>query len=162
MNPFLGDLALGDVGAYGNVLPRSATRTEKRDDGGIDPVQRSVFGPVLDFAVPDRAARNRAIHLLEKILGVVPRVKDAVILADQFVLGVLTDGAEFLIDVGNRALHVGHRHDGVLIESELLVGQFFDGILAHGEACFHSVFRPLPFRDISANGYVLLRFALRV
>ena len=59
------------------------------------------------------------IHLREELFGVVARVKDAVILPNEFVLQVLTDGAEFLIDVGNRAFHISHSNDGVLIESEL-------------------------------------------
>ena len=51
------------------------------------------------------------------------------ILADQFLLGILADGAELVVHVSNRALDVGHRHDGVLIQSELLVGQFPERIV---------------------------------
>jgi len=37
------------------------------------------------------------IHLLEKLFRVVAGVKDAMILADEFILGILTDGAEFVV-----------------------------------------------------------------
>ena len=149
MNAFLGGLALGDVGADGNVLPRSVTQTEKGYDGSVDPVQRSIFGPVLDFAVPDPAARNRPIHLLEKILGMVPRVENAMVLADQFILGILADGAELVVYVTNCSLNVGHRHDGVLIQRELQIGQFFKLSLVDGAVVLCTFVGLLRFRNLT-------------
>ena len=66
------------------------------------------------------------VHLLEKLFRVVAGVEDAVILADQFLFGILTDGAELVVHISDGALNVGHGHDGVLIESELLIGQFLE------------------------------------
>ena len=48
-------------------------------------------------------------------------VEDSMILADQFALGILTDGTELFVHVGNCALNVSDRHNGVLIQSELVV-----------------------------------------
>jgi len=45
------------------------------------------------------------------------------ILADQIVPGIFTDGAEFFVDLSNRALYVGNRDNGVLIESDFLIGK---------------------------------------
>ena len=61
-------------------------------------------------------------------------VEDAVVLPDQLLARVLADGAEFVVHIRNRALHIGYRHDGVLIESKFLVGQLLERILAGGEA----------------------------
>jgi hypothetical protein len=61
---------------------------------------------------------------------VVAGVEDAVILADQFLFGVLTDLAELFVHVGNCALYVSHRYNRVLIKSKLLDGQLFQRILA--------------------------------
>jgi len=90
----------------------------------------TILGAVLDFGVPDLTITDGAVHLLEKLYRVMTGVEDAVILADQFILGILADGAEFIVHVRNSALDIGHRHDGVLIQSELLVGQFFPGLVA--------------------------------
>ena len=79
---FFGSLALGDIGADGDVLPRAAARPEKWDDGGVDPVERSILGAVLDLSVPNPAHGDNAIHLPEEVLGVMAGVENAVVLAD--------------------------------------------------------------------------------
>ena len=70
---------------------------------------------------------------MEKRFRVVAGIEDAVILADQFLFGVLTDLAELLVHVGNSALYVRHRYDRVLIKRKLLVGQLPGCSLAGGE-----------------------------
>ena len=60
-------------------------------------------------------------------------VEDAVIFADQFVLGILADGAEFVVHIGDGALNVRYRYDGVLIQSELLIRQLFQCPLVRSE-----------------------------
>src|SRR6266478_4355760 len=153
-------LALCNVRTDGNVLPRFAIAAQRRDDGRIHPIDRAIFGPVLNLAVPNLPIRDGVIHLLEKFFRVVAGVEDAVILADQRVLGILTDGTELLVDISNRALHVGDRYDGVLIESKLLIGQLLERSLAGGEAFFHSVFGSLALCDVRTDGNVLPRFAI--
>ena len=51
---------------------------------------------VLNLATPNLPIRNVMVHLLEELFGMVAGVEDAVILADQFILGVLTDGTELI------------------------------------------------------------------
>jgi hypothetical protein len=120
----LGSLTLSDIGTDGHILARFTLIAQGRDDGGIHPVDGTVLGAVPDFGVPDLSIGNGVIHLLEELSRVVAGVEDAMILADEFISGILADGAELIVDVSNRALDVGHRHDCVLIESELLIGQF--------------------------------------
>src|SRR5258707_11837769 len=88
-------------------------------------------------------------------------VEDAVVLTDQLVFGKFADAAELVVNIGNRALDVGHGHDGVLVESELLIGQVFEGSLAGGQAFSQGLFRPLSFGDIGADGDVLSRLTVR-
>ena len=73
------------------------------------------------------------------------------VLPDQFMSGILADRAEPIVDVGNRALNVGHRHDGMLIQSELLTGQLVQRRFFGGEALFKSVFRPLAPGNVAGN-----------
>src|SRR6266404_3978408 len=155
-----GSLAFRDVGTDGDVLARFTIAAQRRDDGRIHPVDRAVLGPVLNFAVPNLPVRDGVVHLLEEFFGVVAGVENPVILADQFLLGILADGAELLVHISNRALDISHRHDGVLIESKFLIGQLFERSLAGNEAFFHGLFRPFPFRDVGADGHVLPRFAI--
>ena len=63
----------------------------------------------------------------------------------------MTDGTELIVHISNRALDVGHRHDGVLVESELLVGQFLERPLAGNKAFLQGLFGSLAFRDIVCN-----------
>ena len=58
------------------------------------------------------------------------------ILAQQLLFGVLANGAELVVYVRDGTLHISDRNDGVLIQRELLVGQFFQRSLAGGEAFF--------------------------
>ncbi len=78
-------------------------------------------------------------------------VEDAVVLADQFILRILTDGAKLIVHISDRALNVSDRHDGVLIESEFLVGQFFESSLAGGEAFLQGIFSALTFRNVTRD-----------
>src|ERR1039458_7968017 len=152
LEQLFGPLALGDIRADSYVLTRLAFRAEERGDGRMQPVNRTILGPVLNLAVPDLPARDGMVHLLEKLVRMVAGVEDAVILADQFILGILAYGAELIVDVSNSALDVGHRHDGVLIQSELLIVQLFERSPAGGEAFFYSLFGPLALGDVARYG----------
>jgi hypothetical protein len=72
-------------------------------------------------------------------------------LADQFFLGILTDSAKLVVDVSDRALDIGHGHDGMLIQCELLIAQFLERGLAGGKAFLHDIFGSLPFGDVTRD-----------
>src|SRR5882757_4654727 len=99
--------------------------------------------------MPNLAVGNGVIHPLEEFFGMMARIEDAVILAQQLVSGVFADAAELLIDIGDRALDVGDSHDSVLIECKLLISEFFERSFAGGKAFFHRIFSPLTFGDVS-------------
>src|SRR5580704_6506167 len=101
------------------------------------------------------------VHLLEKLFWVVAGVQNAMILANQFILRILTDGAELIVHIRDGALDVGNRHDGMLIQSELLIGELFERSFAGSETFLHGLFGLLALRDIGAYGYVLPRFSIR-
>jgi hypothetical protein len=105
---------------------------------------------------------NVVIQRLEKLERVVAGVKNAVIPADQFILGILTDVAELVVDISDRALDVGDRHDGVPIQSELLIGQFLQRLLAGGGALFQCLFRQSALGDISVRFHDPQRPALGI
>src|SRR5260370_1255514 len=50
--------------------------------------------------------------------------EDAMVLAQQFLARVFADGAELVVYVGDGSLHVGGGNNGMLVEGELLIGQF--------------------------------------
>src|SRR2546425_450788 len=96
------------------------------------------------------------IHPPEKLRGMVARVEDAVILADQFGSGVLTDGAKLVVHVGNRALNISDGDDRMLIEGKLLIGQLLQRNRAGAEAFSsiglqHSHFGHRHFRKNSSS-----------
>jgi len=53
----------------------------------------------------------------EELFGMMGRVQDEVIVSDQLVLGILADGAELVVDIGDGALHVGGGDDRVLVRA---------------------------------------------
>src|SRR3954447_3967502 len=77
-------LTLGDIGTDRNILAWFPVGAKKRHDGRIYPVQRAVFGAILDLVMPYLAVGNRAVHLLEEFFGVMARVEKAMVLPDQF------------------------------------------------------------------------------
>src|SRR6266567_592241 len=148
---FSRQLAFRDVSSDGNVLPWFSVRSQERDDGCVHPVNRTVLGPVLNLSVPNFPICDGVVHLLEKFFRVVAGVENPVVLADQFVLRVLANSAEFIVHVRNRAVDIGYRHDGMLIQSEFLISQFLERSLASGEAFLHRVLGPLAFGDIARD-----------
>ncbi len=119
---FLRPLALGDIRADRHVLPGFAVGVEKRDDRGIHPVNRTIFGAVADFVPPYLAVGDGVVHLAEELGGMVAGVEDAVVLAQEFLARIFADGAELVVHVGDGSLHVSGGDDGVLVEGELLIG----------------------------------------
>ena len=105
--------------------------------------------------MPHPAVRDGAIHALEKFLGMMARVQDAMILPDQLFFGIFTDGAKFLVHVSDGAVDVGDSYDGVLIQSKFLISEFFEGGLGRDEAFFRHFFRPLALGDIGTDCDIL-------
>ena len=101
--------------------------------------------------MPDLPLGDGVVHLLEKFFWVVAGVEDAVILADQFIPGILTDGAELVVHVSNCAVDVGDGHDGMLIEGEFLMGQILESSFTGGKAFDQRIFSQLAFRDVARD-----------
>ena len=115
-------LAFGDIRPDSHVLSRLTLPAHEGNNGCINPVNRAVFSPVLDLAVPDFAVGDACVHLLEEFFRMVAGVEDAVVLPNQLIFGKFADTAELVVDIGDRAPDVGYGHDGMLVERELLVG----------------------------------------
>jgi hypothetical protein len=79
--------------------------------------------------MPDLAIGNGMVHVPEKLLRVMARIEDPMVLANQLLTGVLADRAELIVRIGDRALDVGKGNDGVLVQGKLLVGQVFNSTL---------------------------------
>ena len=116
--------ARSDVGADSHELTRFAVAVEKRNDGCIHPIERTVFGFVFDFALPYFPLSNGRPQIADEFLWMVARIDDAVILPKQFLAGILGDGAELVVDVGDFSLRISDGDDGVLVERGLQFGQF--------------------------------------
>ena len=111
-----GALALGDVGADGDILAGTAPVVEKGHDGRVHPILRAVLGGVADFAPPDAALGDGSPHRAEKVLGMGARIDEAVVLPEQFGARILRDRAEFVVRIGDDAALVRDGDDGVLVE----------------------------------------------
>ena len=97
----LGSLALGDLEPDRHVLIRRSVVVQERHDRGVDPVQGSPLGHVLDLTGPDLPSRNRGPQLAEELLRVSARVEEAMVLPQQLRLGVSGDLTEPLVHVGD-------------------------------------------------------------
>ncbi len=130
---------------------------EERDDGGIHPVNRAVLGAVADLAVPHLAIRDGVVHLLEKLLGVVARVEDAMVLAQQLIPRVLADGAELVVYIGDGSLHVSRGDNSVLVESVFLFAQRLLGVPRRSalSCAMASSSLRLPLGEVVATGMAL-------
>src|SRR5258708_2626946 len=82
---FLGLLALGDVGADGDILAGFALTIEEGDNGGVHPVKSAALRLVLDFTAPDPAMPDRSPKFADELLRVMARVDDPVVLAEQLL-----------------------------------------------------------------------------
>ena len=54
------------------------------------------------------------------------------ILTNQFIARILADGAELVVHIGDRAVHVSCSHDSVLVESKLLIGKILEDLFSFG------------------------------
>jgi hypothetical protein len=151
---------LGDIRADRNVLTRLAILTGKRDDGRIHPVNPAIFGAVADLAPPHLAVGDGMVHLLEKLFGMVARVEDAMVLAQQLLLGIFAEGTEFVVDIGDGSLNVGSGDDGVLVESVFLVGHFLERLLTFCQAIFYRFLDSHALGDLGLQGRRALCHAL--
>ena len=108
---------------------RFSVFVEEGDNCRVDPVIGPVLCTVLEFAVPNFSAGNCGPEVPNKLFGVIGRVDDSMILAEQFVPRVFRDFAEFVVDVVDYAALVRNGDDGRLIECKLDVGEFLEGTL---------------------------------
>src|SRR5262249_46570510 len=124
-----GKFSLGDVMPDGDVLIWFSLRVEERDDSGIDPINAAVFRTIAEFALPNFSAGDRCPEVADVFFGMITRVDDAMILAQQFPARVLRNAAEFIVDVIDNTCLVGDGDDRRLIERELDVREFFERTL---------------------------------
>ena len=120
----LGSLAFSDVGADRHVAQHLARVIQKRNDGRIDPIEAAVLAPVFDFAVPDLAVADGGPHGLEKIVRVVARVKQAMVLPQQLLAAIEADLTEFVVGIGDLAAAVGDADNGMRIQRIFLKFKF--------------------------------------
>src|SRR6185312_17388627 len=133
-------LSFSNVSSYGEVLPRLSIRSGEGNDGCIYPVDRSILRPVPDFVMPNFAIGDGLVHELKKFLGMVAGVQNAMVTPDQFFPGIFADRAKFLIDISDSAMEIGNSHSCMLIQSKLLVGQFFQYAFAGLQALVERLF----------------------
>ena len=108
--------ARGDVRADSHILARLSLLVEKRRDGRIHPIKRTVFRAVPDLAVPEFAARDRRPQLADEFLWMETRMDDPVILPEQILARIFRDRAELIVHKSDPPLRIGDRHDGVRLE----------------------------------------------
>ena len=116
-------LELADVGADRDVFFRCAVGPEEGHDGGVQPVILTRLVAVFDFVSPGLAAEQRLVHRAPVAVGAVAGADDAMVVADQFLAPVSADLHKGVVDVVDRALGVGDRNDGVLVERRFLLHQ---------------------------------------
>ena len=127
--------AFGDVGADRNVLCRQPVLVQQRNNGGTDPIKRTIFLAVFDLAIPDLARRHRCPEFIKQCRRAVGRANDAMVGTNEFFAGITTDVAKPVIGVGNVSLEIGDADDGVLIQRVFLVGQIAMQMLQLGLLC---------------------------
>ena len=109
-------LAACDVRAQRQVALDASVRSLDRRHDAVDPVQAAVAGAVADLALPGVAARDGLPHLRPEGRRVQAGAHDAVRLADQRLAAVAAEGAEGVVDLGDRAVGQGHRDDRVRMD----------------------------------------------
>ncbi|MNO85194.1 hypothetical protein D3C76_765590 [compost metagenome] len=103
---------LRDVKADRHILAHLACqRIDQWHHGAVDPVQRTVLGPVADFALPHPPGDQSPPHADKERRFMQPGIEDAVVGPQQFFTAVARDAAELLIDVGDVPTQVGFRKD---------------------------------------------------
>src|SRR5947209_19380189 len=78
-------LALGDVRADGDILRGLSVGVEKWKNGCGHPIKRAVLGPVPNLPFPNLATGNCRPKILEKLLWMMSRVNDAMVLPEQLL-----------------------------------------------------------------------------
>jgi hypothetical protein len=66
--------------------------------------------------MPYFTAGNGGPELADKFLRMMAGIDDAMILPEQFGAGVFRDRAKLVVYVGDPALGIGDRNDGMLVE----------------------------------------------
>lgn len=113
---FFYQLSWRNIEANGGIAVNFASNRYVRDDGGSHPIQRTILAPVTDFAMPDLALCDLAIHLTEEFSIMHPGAQDPVVGSDKFALGVAGDLAELPVDECDGASHIRNGNDGRAVE----------------------------------------------
>ena len=108
-------LQVGDVGADRQILHRQALLIQHRKNTGFHPVQFAILAPVAHFTVPAVARRNGAPQFLVKGLGMPVGLHQTMAVAQQLFTGITADFAEFVVDMDNIAISIGHADNGMFI-----------------------------------------------
>ena len=99
----LGVFPSRDVGADGDVLIRLPALVQERDDRRVHPVDVTILGAIAELTVPDVARCDRSPQLPDELLGVIARVDDAVVLAEELFPRIPGNLAERVVDVVDSA-----------------------------------------------------------
>ena len=110
------ELAGGDVGADGHVALHRPSISRKWGNEGVYPVQPPVFGAVAHLALPRLAAFHGLPHVRPKGLVVEAGIDDGVGGAQQLLAAVAADGHECIVHIGDEAIRIGLRHDGMDVD----------------------------------------------
>jgi len=110
-----------DVGANGYVLVGASGIVDKGHDGGGNPVEATVFCPILDLARPHPAGRNAIPQFTKEFRWMQTRFDNTMIAPFEFGTGIAADFAKLVIGIGYGAVAVGDADYGMLVERELLV-----------------------------------------
>src|SRR5216683_3696404 len=120
---------LGDVMSDGYVLIGLAVRIKKRDYRRVHPIDALIFGEIPQLALPYLASGDRSPQIPYEFFGLITRVDDAVVLAEQFFPRVFRNAAELVVHVVNDATLIGDRYNRRLVERELDIRQLLERTL---------------------------------
>ena len=121
-------LALGDIGLHRHVLIGLTVLIDEGHDGGVYPVETTVFSALFELAAPDLALSDDRPQLVEKGLGIEVRGKEMLVQPQQVLARVTADLTERVIDICDTAVDIGNAHNRALVEGEFLVPEIFRGL----------------------------------
>ncbi len=116
----------GNFKLNGHILVGLILFIYKGHNHRINPILRSIFGPIFDFPFPTLTAGNGLPQILKEKFGVVPGVDQLMGLADQLFLRILGNLAEAVVDVGNPALSIRRGHNRRLVQGKFEIRELLE------------------------------------
>ena len=104
---------LGNVCPNGDVFLHKPVVPDKGRNHGVHPIHLTIFCTVADFSAPGFSSGYRPPHFCPETLWVVAGIHDTVVLPDQFFACVSTNLLKRVIAMGDDAVSINLRHDGV-------------------------------------------------